>query len=92
MLIFVIFVAVTDKERKNYKRIFWLVGAYIIYILLEIPAGIFVAFLTVSKVIPAHLSERAALLLAAIPIVIWAMRRSNFFIERIHPETKGPSR
>ena len=77
MLIFAIFAAITDKSWNIYKRTIWVIGIWIIHALLIIPAGLIATL--ISK---PHLIERTTSLFAAIPLVIWAMRRSKFFIEQ----------
>lgn len=76
MLIFSIFAAFTDRGWKIPIRILWVIGVWIIHAFLVIPAGLIAVL--ISK---PHLAERAASLLAAFPLVIWAMRRSKFFVE-----------
>lgn len=76
MLIFAIFAACTDRNWSIPKRIFWVIGIYIMYFLLEIPACLIAGL--ISK---PHLVERTTSLLACIPLVIWVMRRSKFFVE-----------
>ena len=77
MLIFAIFAACTDREWSIPTRIFWLIGIWIIHAFLMIPAA-FIAVL-ISK---PHLVERTTSLLAAFPLVIWAMSRSKFFVDK----------
>lgn len=78
MLIFAIFAACTDRGWSIPKRIFWVIGVWIIHAFLIIPAGFIAAFIS-----RPHLLDRAASLFAAFPLVIWAMRRSKFFVEPI---------
>lgn len=78
MLIFAIFAACTDRSWKIYIRILWVIGVWIIHAFLIIPAGFIAAFIS-----GPHLLDRAASLFAALPLVIWAMRRSKFFVEPI---------
>ncbi len=77
MLIFAIFAAITDKSWNIYKRIIWVIGIWIIHAFLMILASLIATL--ISK---PHLAERTTSLLAAIPLVIWSMRRSRFFIEQ----------
>ncbi len=76
MLIFAILAACTDRNWRIPKRIFWVIGVWIIHAFLIIPAGLIAVL--ISK---PHLVERTTSLLAAFPLVIWAMRRSKFFVE-----------
>jgi len=78
MLIFAIWAACTDRDWSIPNRIFWVIGIWIMHAFLAIPAGLIAVL--ISK---PHLVERAASLFAAFPLVIWAMRRSKFFVERI---------
>jgi hypothetical protein len=77
MLIFTIFAAITDKSWKIYKRIIWVIGIWIIHALLIIPASFIAAFVSKS-----YLVDRTTSLFAATPLVVWAMRRSRFFVEQ----------
>lgn len=79
MLIFAVWAACTDRGWGIPLRIFWVIGIWIIHAFLMIPA-IFIAAITSS---PPHLVERTVSLLAAFPLVIWAMRRSKFFVEPV---------
>jgi hypothetical protein len=83
MLMFAIFAAITDKGWNIYKRIIWVIGLWIIHALLMLPASLIATL--VSK---PHLVERTTSLLAAIPLVIWSMRRSKFFIEQCIKESE----
>ncbi|MFH1045522.1 MAG: hypothetical protein V1727_00975 [Candidatus Omnitrophota bacterium] len=78
MLIFAILTACTDRNWSISKRIFWVIGVWIIHAFLIIPTGLIAVL--ISK---PHLVERTTSLLAAFPLVIWAMRRSKFFVEPI---------
>ena len=78
MLIFSIFAAYTDRGWSIPKRIFWVIGVWIIQSLLILPAGLIAVL--ISK---PYLVDRAASLFAAFPLVIWGMRRSKFFVEPI---------
>lgn len=75
MLLFAIFAAFTDKGWNIYKRIIWVIGIWIMHAFLLIPAGLIARL--ISK---PHLVERTASLIAAIPLVIWSMCRSKFFV------------
>ena len=75
MLLFALFAAFTDKSWNVYKRIIWVIGIWIIHAILLIPAGLIATL--ISK---PHFVERTASLIAAIPLVIWSMRRSKFFV------------
>lgn len=76
MLIFAIWAACTDRAWSIPIRVVWVIGVWIIHAFLIIPAGLIATL--ISKT---HLVERTTSLLAAFPLVIWAMRRSKFFIE-----------
>jgi len=76
LLIFAIWAACTDRDWSVLKRIFWVIGVWIIHAFLTIPAGLIATL--ISK---PHLVERTTSLLAAFPLIIWAMRRSKFFVE-----------
>ena len=78
MLIFAILAACTDRNWSIPKRILWVIGVWIIHAFLIIPVGLIAVL--ISK---PHLAERTTSLLAAFPLVIWAMRRSKFFVEPI---------
>jgi len=78
MLIFAIFAVCTDRGWNIAIRIVWVIGVWIIQALLQLPASLIAVL--ISK---PHLVERVASLLAAFPLVIWAMRRSKFFVESI---------
>jgi hypothetical protein len=77
MLLYALFAAFTDKSWNVYKRIIWVIGIWIIHAILLIPAGLIATL--ISK---PHLVERTASLIAAIPLVIWSMRRSKFFVSQ----------
>lgn len=77
MLIFAIGCTCADRSWSIIKRVFWVIGLWIMHAILIIPA-IFVAGIISTK---PHLFERMVSLLAAIPLVIWTMRRSKFFVE-----------
>ncbi|MBU2541344.1 MAG: hypothetical protein KJ593_05550 [Candidatus Omnitrophica bacterium] len=76
MLIFAILAACTDRGWSIPKRIFWIIGIWIIHAFLMIPASLIAVL--ISK---PYLAERTTSLLAAFPLVIWAMHRSKFFVK-----------
>ena len=78
MLIFAILAACTDRNWSVPVRIFWVIGIWIIHALLMIPASLIATLISLP-----HLAERITSLLAAFPLVIWAMRRSKFFVEPV---------
>ena len=78
MLIFAIWAAFTDRDWSISRRIFWVIAVWIIHGFLLVPMGIIAVL--ISK---PHLVERTTSLLAAVPLVIWAMQRSRFFVEII---------
>ena len=84
MLIFAIFAAITDKSWDIYKRIIWIIGIWIIHAFLMIPA-----LLIATLISKPHLVVRTTSLLAAIPLIIWSMRRSKFFIEQNSTENNN---
>lgn len=78
MMIFAIFAACTDRNWSIPKRIFWVIGVWITQAFLQIPAFLIAGLCSAKP----HLVDRGVSLLAAFPLVIWAMRRSKFFVER----------
>jgi len=88
MLIFAIWAACTDRSWSIPIRIVWVIGIWIIHAPL---AGVLAFTLGpfVYSVRP-HLLERTMSLFAAIPLVIWAMRRSKFFVERVVNKDEKP--
>jgi len=77
MLIYALFAAFTDRSWKIYIRILWVIGVWIMEAILLIPI-IFTAGYLLG---PLGLANIGIPILAALPLVIWAMRRSTFFVE-----------
>ena len=85
MLIFAIWAACNDRSWSVFIRIVWVIGVWIIHALLTIPMIFTVGLLAYSTGRP-HLVDRVICLFAAFPLVIWAMRRSKFFVEPVVKE------
>lgn len=81
MLIFACFSAFTDRGSSIATRIVWVVGIFVIHSLLSpyvsVPIAIFLYYASAR----AELANRGASFLVALPLVIWALRRSKFFVE-----------
>jgi hypothetical protein len=84
MMIFAIFAACTDRNWSIPKRMFWIIGVWIIQAVLQTPASLIAGLISKS-----HLVERTSSLLACIPLVVWAMHRSKFFVEPIVDKNIG---
>ena len=81
MMIFAIWAACTDRGWSIPMRIVWVVGVWIFHALLSFPSA-FIVVLLVSSVRP-DLSHRGTALFAALPLVVWAMSRSKYFVEPV---------
>ena len=79
MLIYALFAAFTDRSWKIYIRILWVIGVWIMEAILLIPI-IFTAGYLLG---PLGLANIGIPIFAALPLVIWAMRRSKFFVKPI---------
>jgi len=81
MLIFACFSAFTDRGSSIATRIVWVVGIFVIHNLLSpyisVPIAIFLLYTSARP----ELANRGASLLVAFPLVVWALRRSKFFVE-----------
>ena len=85
MIIFLIHSAVTNRNNWSvFIRILWVFAAWVIQSLLLFPAAFSIGLLAHYAGRP-ELAERGMDLSAALPVVIWGMRLSKFFVE---PETK----
>ena len=82
MLIFAIWAACTDRSWSIPIRIVWVIGVWIIHALLT-PITFPLGSLVYSAGRRPDLVHRVVSLFAAFPLVIWAMRRSKFFIEPV---------
>ena len=79
MMVFLIWCAIKDRSWKVPVRILYVIVAWIIHAILALPIGL--AIIKGSIPVAPHLAGRLIALLAAFPIVIWAMRRSTFFVK-----------
>lgn len=79
MLIFACLSAFTDRSWSIPIRIVWVVGIWFIHGLLSAPIAFTIGMLMYS--VRPELANRGVSLLAAFPLVIWALRRSKFFVE-----------
>ncbi len=81
MLIFACFSAFTDRSWSIPIRIVWVVGIWVIHGLLSAPIALPIVMLWHYTSARPELANRGASLFAAFPLVIWALRRSKFFVE-----------
>ena len=81
MMLFAILAACTDRGWSIPIRIVWVIGVWIIHALLT-PIAFPLCFLLPRP----ELCNRTIYLFAAFPLVIWAMRRSRFFVEPVAPK------
>jgi len=79
MMIFAIWAACTDRGWSIPIRIVWVIGIWIIHTLLSLPIAFMLLPLAYS--IGSHLVDRGISLFAALPLVVWAMSRSKYFVE-----------
>ena len=76
LLAFAIGAAFTDRDWPVWKRIMWIFGLWILHGFMQfIPFGIITGLLTGGLVSNAAIS--------ALILVVWAMRRSTFFVEPV---------
>ncbi|MCK4797995.1 MAG: tetratricopeptide repeat protein [Spirochaetes bacterium] len=84
MLIFAVWAAFTDRSWSIPKRIIWVFGVWIVQAILIIPVMLILIILLADYFsVRPDLFERAGNLLAAFPLVVWAMWRSKFFVEPV---------
>lgn len=81
MMIFAIWAACTDRGWSIPIRIVWVIGIWIIHTLLSLPIAFML--LPLSYSLGAHLVDRGISLFAALPLVVWAMSRSKYFVEPV---------
>ena len=81
MMAFIIWSAALDRGWPALYRLFWVIGMWILHAFLCLPIGLLV-IRTFYPYTP-HQSERLTSLVAAIPMIIWAMRRSTYFVEPV---------
>jgi hypothetical protein len=79
MMIFAIWAACTDRGWSIPIRIVWIFGIWIIHTLLSLPIAFML--LPFAHSVGPHLVDRGISLFAALPLVVWAMSRSKYFIE-----------
>jgi hypothetical protein len=79
MMIFAIWAACTDRGWSIPIRIVWVIGIWIIHTLLSLPIAFMLLTLVYS--VEPHLVDRGISLFAALPLVVWAMSRSKYFVE-----------
>jgi hypothetical protein len=76
LLAFAIGAAFTDRDWPVWKRIMWIFGLWILHGFMQfIPFGMITGILTMGMVSNATVS--------ALILVLWAMRRSTFFVEPV---------
>ena len=79
MMIFVIWCASKDRSWRLPMRILYVVGAWFVEAILTLPIGL----IFIKTGFPAshhYLVGRIITLLGALPVILWAMRRSTFFV------------
>ena len=80
MLIFACLSAFTDRSWSIQIRIVWVLGIWVMHALLSAPMTYIIGVLIYSSGRP-ELANRGISLLAAFPLVVWALRRSKLFVE-----------
>ena len=80
MLVFACFAAFSDRSWSIPIRIVWVLGIWLIFAVLSHPIALIIVPLVDSSPRP-ELADRVVSLLAAFPLVVWALRRSKFFVE-----------
>lgn len=81
MLIFVCFCAFTDRGSRIPTRIVWVIGIWVTHSLLSSLISVPIVMLFYYTSARLELVNRAASFSVAFPIVVWALRRSNLFVE-----------
>jgi len=81
MMIFAIWAACTDRGWSIPMCIVWVIGIWVIHALLSVPIA-FILLVPAYSVEP-HLVDRGISLFAALPLVVWAMYRSKYFVEPV---------
>ena len=87
---FAAFSATTDRGWAIYTRILWIVGVWLLHSILVVP-GLLISYRLLEG-LPhlQHLAERGGIFFAAIPLAIWCMWRSRFFVESIAGKNSKP--
>jgi len=80
MLIFAIGSACTERCWSIPKRVVWIIAVWIMHALFS-TAAIIPTGLIANLISKPQLLETLTSFLGAFPLVIWAMRRSKFFVE-----------
>lgn len=81
MLGFACFAAFTDRSWSIPIRIVWVVGIWVMHGLLIAPIAPPIIWLMYYTSGRPELVDRGVSFFAALPLVIWALRRSKFFVE-----------
>jgi len=81
MMIFAIWAACTDRGWSIPIRILWVFGIWIIHTLLSLSIALILLPLAYS--VRPHLVDRGISLFAALPLVVWAMSRSKYFVKPV---------
>lgn len=81
MMIFTIWAACTDRGWSIPIRIVWVIGIWFIHAMLSPPIA-FILF-PLAHFVGLNLVDRGISLFAALPLIIWAMSRSKYFVEPV---------
>jgi hypothetical protein len=86
MLIFATVAAINDRAWKIYIRVIWVIGLWVIHAILSFPIAFIIGplFIYADRL---YLLDRAVVIIAAFPLIIWAMRRSKYFVTPITENT-----
>ncbi len=80
MFILVIIAVITDREWRVANRILWMIGTVVLVILFYPFVSVIMAFIYRINAEKPWLFDRLSFMLAVLPFIIWAMRRSKIFV------------